>query len=43
MKVPFKFTGKIDNVTFNSGPQQMTEEERKHLPPIADAVARAKD
>ena len=41
--VPFKFTGTIDKVTFNLGPQQLTEEERKHLPEIADAVARARD
>ena len=41
--VPFKFTGTIDKVTFNLGPQQLTEEERKHLPAIADAVARARD
>jgi hypothetical protein len=41
--VPFKFTGTIDKVTFNLGPQQLTAEERKNLPAIADAVARAKD
>ncbi len=41
--VPFKFTGTIDKVTFNLGPQQLTAEERKQLPAIADAVARARD
>jgi len=41
--VPFKFTGTINKLTFNLGPQQLTEEERKQLPAIADAVARAKD
>jgi hypothetical protein len=41
--VPFKFTGSIDMLTFNLGPEQLTAEERKQLPVIADAVARAKD
>jgi arylsulfatase A-like enzyme len=41
--VPFKFTGTINKITFNLGPEQLTEEERKQLPAIADAVARAKD
>ena len=41
--VPFKFTGTIDKVTFNLGSEQLTAEERKNLPAIADAVARAKD
>jgi len=41
--VPFKFTGTIDKVTFNLGPQQLTAEEQKQLPAIADAVARARD
>ena len=40
---PFNFTGTIDKLTFDLGPTQMTEEERKNLPAIADAVARAKD
>jgi arylsulfatase A-like enzyme len=40
---PFKFTGKIDKLTFDLGPTQYTEEDRKKLPAIADAVARAKD
>jgi arylsulfatase A-like enzyme len=41
--VPFKFTGTINKLTFNLGPEQLTAEERKQLPAIADAVARAKD
>jgi hypothetical protein len=40
---PFKFTGKIDKLTFELGPTQYTEEDRKQLPSIADRVARAKD
>ena len=40
---PFKFTGKINKVTFELGPEQLTEEEHKHLPEIAHAVACAKD
>jgi hypothetical protein len=30
-------------MSFNLGPVQLTEEERKQLPAIADAVGRAKD
>ena len=30
-------------MSFNLGPEQLTEERRKQLPAIADAVARAKD
>lgn len=41
--VPFKFTGTINKITFNLGPEQLTEEERKHLPEIAHAIASAKD
>jgi arylsulfatase len=41
--VPFKFTGTINKITFNLGPEQLTTEERKQLPATADAVARAKD
>jgi len=41
--VPFKFTGKINKLTFNLEPQQLTAEEREQLPAIADRVARAKD
>jgi arylsulfatase A-like enzyme len=40
---PFKFTGTIDKLTFELGPAQYTEEERRQLPAIADRVARAKD
>jgi arylsulfatase len=40
---PFKFTGTIDKLTFELGPAQYTEEDRKQLPSIADRVARAKD
>ncbi len=40
---PFKFTGKIDKVTFNLGPVQYTDQDRKNMPAIEDAVARAKD
>jgi arylsulfatase len=40
---PFKFTGKIDKLTFDLGPPEYTEEDRKQLPAIADQVARAKD
>ncbi len=41
--VPFKFTGTINKVTFNLGAEGLTAEERKNLPAIADAVARARD
>jgi arylsulfatase len=41
--VPFKFTGTIDQLTFRLGPEGLTAEERKQLPAISDAVARAKD
>ena len=41
--VPFKFTGTINKLTFSLGEQQLTAEERKQLPAIADVVARAKD
>ncbi|MET0151503.1 MAG: arylsulfatase, partial [Candidatus Binatia bacterium] len=40
---PFKFTGEINKLTFDLGPVQYTEAERKQLPAIADRVARAKD
>jgi len=40
---PFKFTGTIDKLTFNLGEAQLTEEEQKELPVIADKVARAAD
>jgi hypothetical protein len=41
--VPFKFTGKINKLTFDLGPAQYTEADRQQLPAIADRVARAKD
>jgi hypothetical protein len=41
--VPFKFTGRINKVTFNLGAEQLTEADRKQLPAIARAVAGAKD
>jgi len=40
---PFEFTGTIDKLTFDLGPSQITEEERKNMPAIADAIARARD
>jgi arylsulfatase A-like enzyme len=40
---PFKFTGKINKLTFDLGPEQYTEADRQQLPAIADRVARAKD
>ena len=40
---PFKFTGKIDKLTFDLGPPQYTEEEQKQMPALASRVARAKD
>ena len=40
---PFKFTGKINKLTFDLGPSQMTAEDRKQMPSIADRVARLKD
>jgi len=41
--VPFKFTGTINKLTFKLGPTQLTAEDRKQFPAIADRVARAKD
>ena len=41
--VPFKFTGKIDKMTFKLEPEQLTAEEHKQLPEIAHAFALAKD
>jgi len=38
--VPFKFTGTINKVTFNLGPQQLTAQERG---PIQETVARTRD
>ena len=41
--LPFKFTGKINRLTFDLGPVQLTEEEHKQMPAIKDRVASAKD
>jgi arylsulfatase len=41
--VPFKFTGKIDKLTFDLGPEQYTEADHKQVQAIRDRVARAKD
>jgi arylsulfatase A-like enzyme len=41
--VPFKFTGKINKLSFDLGPAQYTEADRQQLPAIADRIARAKD
>ncbi|HEY5986622.1 MAG TPA: hypothetical protein VIV12_09630, partial [Streptosporangiaceae bacterium] len=38
--VPFKFTGTINKVTFNLGPDQLTAEERQQM---QETVARARD
>ena len=43
LRLPFKFTGKINRVTFNLGAEQYTEEDRKKLQEMAEAYARAKD
>jgi hypothetical protein len=40
---PFKFTGKITRLTFDLGPVQYTEANRRQLPAVADRVARARD
>jgi arylsulfatase A-like enzyme len=39
-KLPFRFTGKIDKLTFNLGPEQLTDADRKA---IAEKLARARD
>ena len=39
-QLPFKFTGTIDKLTFNLGPEQLTEVDKKK---IAEMLARAKD
>jgi hypothetical protein len=36
----FRFTGTIDKLTFNLGPEQLTDADRKA---IADKLARARD
>ena len=38
--VPFKFTGTINKLTFNLGPEQLTAEESEEL---HKALARARD
>lgn len=40
---PFKFTGKINKLTYKLEPQQFTAEDKKNMPAVADKVARAKD
>ena len=40
---PFRFTGKINKLTFDLGPAQYTEADRELLPAIRDRVARARD
>jgi Sulfatase len=39
-QVPFRFTGTIDKLTFNLGPEQLTDSDRRA---IAEKMARAKD
>ena len=39
-QVPFRFTGTIDKLTFNLGPEQLTDADRKA---IAEKLARARD
>ena len=39
-QVPFRFTGKIDKLTFKLGPEQMTEADKKAA---QDAINRAND
>jgi hypothetical protein len=39
-QVPFPFNGKFDKLTFNLGPEQLAEADRKK---IQEAVARARD
>ncbi len=39
-QVPFRFTGTIDKLTFNLGPEQLTDTDRKI---IAERLARARD
>jgi len=40
---PFPFTGTIDKLTFDLEPPQLTAQDQKNLPAVAEAVARAKD
>jgi hypothetical protein len=39
-KLPFRFTGTIDKLTFNLGPEQLTDADKKA---IAEKMARARD
>jgi arylsulfatase len=39
-KLPFRFTGTIDKLTFNLGPEQLTDSDRKAM---AEKLARARD
>jgi arylsulfatase len=39
-KLPFQFTGKIDKLTFNLGPTQMTSDEQKLM---RHALEKARD
>jgi arylsulfatase A-like enzyme len=39
-KLPFRFTGTIDKLTFNLGPEQLTDSDRRA---IAEKLARARD
>ncbi len=39
-QVPFRFTGTINKLTFNLGPQQLTTQEREEM---QETVARARD
>ena len=39
-QVPFAFTGTLDKLTFNLGPEQLTDADRKI---IAERLAAAKD
>jgi arylsulfatase len=38
--VPFRFNGTINKLTFNMGPMQLADEDRKKM---EEAIARAKD
>jgi hypothetical protein len=39
-ELPFRFSGKIDKVTFKLGPSQLSAEDQRK---VAEAIARAKD
>ncbi len=40
---PYKFTGKVNKLTFDLGAAQYTKTDRKRLPASAEGVARATD